>query len=303
MSLGLKFLLLLGILTGPAYQELAFQKKGRQFYVCMEDLTPESIGYLKNNGIPVTKIIYQNFIDPDQDNKVNMDVFQKRIQTLFPQKSSTGMGVIDWEVRDFDRLPDNSAKFSQLVNEYRKAVLAAKKLRPNVKWGFYGLPFRKYMSYNADWRNRNIKLTPILKECDFIAPSLYGFFPDSLRDKDNQDYVTNNVSIALQLGSQLDKPVYPFVWNRWHDSNKQYGLQLIPVQEFKRHVKRILAVDYNGQKVAGVIWWGADKFFYNRKAPALMRERARFRNFDSYQNNTTVVYAQALQDIFPVSVK
>lgn len=298
MLLSLNHLLFWGVFLFPTSQETALQKTVQRFYVCMDDLTPNSVVFLKEKSIPVTKIVYQNFIDPDHDNKLNLAIFQKRIQALFPKKSAQGMGVIDWEVKDFDRLPGNSVKFGQLVSEYRKAIRAAKKLRPNVKWGFYGLPFRKYMSYNADWRGRNMKLIPILKDCDFIAPSLYFFFPDSVRAKDNQDYITNNVSLALQIGSQIKKPVYPFIWNRWHDSNKKYGLQLIPLQEFKKHVKHILSVDYNGEKVAGAIWWGADQFFYNQKAPALMNEQSRFKNFNAYRDNTINIYAQALLDIF-----
>jgi len=301
MSSGLKYAALAGFILAVA---IVFPRTGQaqqnkqQFYVCMENLSPGSVTYLKNNNIPLIKIIYQNFIDPDQDSKLNEDVFEKRIQALFPNASDGGMGIIDWEARGMEKLPVDDPAFKQLVSEYRKVVQTAKQLRPNVKWSFYGLPIRKYMSYNAEWRNRAMSAIPILKDCDFIAPSLYDFFPDSLKEKDNQDYYEKNVSMALEIGSRLNKPVYPFVWNRWHDSNKQMGLQLIPVGEFKKHVKQIASVTYNGKKIDGVIWWGADQFFYSHKARAVVAEQARFSNFNAYQDNTINVYAKALQDIF-----
>lgn len=294
------FLVLIGLGIVFYYQPTAAQQNGRQqLYVCMENLTPASLALLQQNKVPIIKIIYQNFIDPDNDNRVDTDVLRKRITALFPNANDGGYGVIDWEAKGFfDKLPANDPGFGQLANEYRTAIRTAKKLRPNVKWGFYGLPFRKYMSYNNEWRQRNMSVAPILKEADFIAPSLYAFFPDSLREKDNKDYVEQNVSMALQIGKQLNKPVLPFVWNRWHDGNKQYGLKLIPVDEFQRLIQRILSVDYSGQKVAGVIWWGADQYFYSKKAPAVVNEQARFSSFNAYQSNTINSYAQALLNVF-----
>src|SRR5204863_325583 len=77
---------------------------------------------------------------------------------------------------------------------------------------------------------------------------------------DDHAYVKESVALALEMAS--GKPVYPYMWPRFHNSNHVLGYHLIPEAEFKSHVAMIFKATYNGARAAGVVWWGADQYYY-----------------------------------------
>ena len=76
----------------------------------------------------------------------------------------------------------------------------------------------------------------------------------------------------LILSRKFNKPVLPFVWHRYHPSNKQIGLQLIPINEFEKYIASILHTSYKGTKASGIVWWGEDQYDYNVKSKELLTE-------------------------------
>ncbi|MBC6994163.1 hypothetical protein QWY85_18615 [Neolewinella lacunae] len=185
-----------------------------------------------------------------------------------PNKKSRAMVVLDWEgermQQIFEGAMGQTTDYWQAKEQMMRAYHLVKKLRPKTTVGFYGFPARDYWNRNDDWRARNLALAPFLREVDAIFPSLYDFYPTTDKNREMElGYVKDNVTEALRLGSQLKKPVFPFVWHRYHDSNKEVGRTLIPPGEFGELLRTTVTTKWAGHKIDGLIWWSSERYFYN----------------------------------------
>src|SRR4051812_33187005 len=120
------------------------------------------------------------------------------------------------------------------IPEFVRAIQYAKTIRPNAKFGFYSLPITQLYDRNQAWRDHEASLAPIYQASDCLFPSVYKFYPDNqplFGATEDHAYVRESVKLALQLAN--GKPVYPYVWPRYHNSNQQLGYKLIPEAEFK----------------------------------------------------------------------
>jgi hypothetical protein len=173
---------------------------------------------------------------------------------------------LDWEALAFDLLVGHSdALRLRTVEQFVLAIQAAKQLRPNAQIGFYGLPVNEYFDRGPAWRAREQQFIPIYENSDCLFPSVYDRFKDNqepgITAERDQTYVREIVEMAMEMGG--GKPVYAYVWPRWHTSNAVWGMQLIPEAEFTAHVAAIFDADYNGDKADGLVWWGADLYWRN----------------------------------------
>jgi len=161
----------------------------------------------------------------------------------------------------------NKQKLQNYIDEFVKSLKYAKQLRPNVKWGFYHLP---YLSYWDKATSTNAKkafnLADIYRQSDFIAPSLYSFYPDSKHTTNNNSYLKNNLELALKIGKQYHKPVMPFIWHRVHPANKSTGGGLLPMAYFKETVREIANASYQGHKATGIFWWHSESYSFRNQS-------------------------------------
>ena len=96
----------------------------------------------------------------------------------------------------------------------------ARKYMPSAKFGFYGLPplitywplVENRPSELAEWIESNRHLEPLAERVDFILPSLYTLYADRAGWL---SFATATIQAARRYG----KPVYPFLWYEYHDSN------------------------------------------------------------------------------------
>jgi hypothetical protein len=145
---------------------------------------------------------------------------------------------------------------SEVVTQSKKKYIAVAKLFrencPTAKIGFYGIvPIRDFWrairgegdeSYK-DWDLENSNLQEIADTVDVIFPSLYTFYPDQNGWK---IYATANIKEARKYG----KPVYPFLWPEYHNSNITYGGQLIPADFWRLELMTC------SQLADGIVVWG-----------------------------------------------
>ncbi len=242
-----------------------------------EELFEASTKDLSNTGSFLQiKVIYEGDIDRNKDVQLDQDQFVNRINYLYPEANASGICMIDWEGKMMDALkkfPEEHEKFQTTLKEVIKTVQLAKSTRPNVKWGMYGLPLRKYYKRDEAWQNNAKKLKPLFQEVDILFPSIYDFYEgDTQKDR---DYVSDNVQLALQFGSELNKTVFPVMWHRWHVSNKKHPYGLIPLSEFLGMVGAAYEANVDGKTIDGIAWWGieSDAYFRNhKKVPALIEE-------------------------------
>jgi hypothetical protein len=78
-----------------------------------------------------------------------------------------------------------------------------------------------------------------------------------------EDLEVNRDCVKMALRYASGKPVYCYIWPRWHDSNAQWGFKLIHEPEFKEHVKSCFQTSWNGDRADGIVWWGADRYYRN----------------------------------------
>src|SRR5690606_22987991 len=190
--------------------------------------------FTSENRLNTYKILNQSLFVTNE--KVDYNKLDKILQKKFPTRFTSGILVLNWEGKALDELisQKNIKEFNFYKKQFINALLHVKKKRPNVKVGFYALPFRQYWNIDESFYIKNNALIDILKNQDFLAPSQYVFYIDNGSVKGNLNYIQKNVEYALKLGKQLNKPVYPFVWQRVHPSNKCVGEALIPLNIFEK---------------------------------------------------------------------
>ncbi len=217
-------------------------------------------------------------------------------------KNMNGLGVLDWEgeiEKGFEQnAPENLFNYS--LEAHLLILKIAKKYRPNLKWSVYSYPITSFWGRNQSWRKQNERLIPLMKECDVLCPSLYLYYPDKeVGAINNQNYAKENSEEILYFAQELNKKVYPFVWHRFHPSNKEFGLELIPLSQFKHHIEDVFSSHFNGHKIDGIVWWGSDSYYYNVKAEALIKESQSFKSFeDYYYKNVIKPYSSIINSAY-----
>jgi hypothetical protein len=94
------------------------------------------------------------------------------------------------------------------------------------------------------------------------------------------EYVEENIQEALAMGIRIDKPVYPFIWHRYHSTEGKIPNGLIKPNEFKEHVKAVIKTEVDGKRVEGVVWWGSHyiKFVRDNKQFKTIAQRQKAYN-------------------------
>jgi hypothetical protein len=266
------------------------QNTAPKLYICM-DLGPAADSFMKTNNIQFVRLVGTGSIDPKGDMTLHEDLLSAQIVRYFPNPNDSGTALLDWEgkaMNSLNSLSPDDPNYTVIMQKYIRAIQVSKQLRPNVKWSIYGMPFRGYWTMDKAWEARCLGLAPLLKQCDFIAPSLYNPYPDSVSKGNEKSYVHGNIQIALRLGSMVNRPVYPLVWHRLPDS------RLISKNEFLRHVQSILNETYNGNKVKGLIWYGEDKYSFNVKNKKMLSEVGDKNNLNPYLNHLVTDYGSGI---------
>lgn len=226
--------------------------------------SPESYQYkvqsefVKKNKVNTITVFYQHeFVKGNHlDEKLLISSIEKKILN----KKATGYASLDWEGEALRAVTDHTEASDFYMKQMIKAIKVAKKMRPNVKWAYFDLPVMSFVTKNGDESNEN--LMPLYKELDYLSPSFYLYFNNTFII--NQFYASNAKSI-LKIAKKLNKPVLPYIWNRFHPNNGDHAFQLIPDETFDTYLKSFLEVNEAGKKIDGVIWWHSEYYTYLNK--------------------------------------
>jgi hypothetical protein len=249
-----------------------------KLYHCMVDLEKPQQDVMKKYNIVEAKLIDGRYIDPNRTGKIDSAFLDKSIKEIYPSANATGMGLLDLEDQNFEAIIRGGTKtvsFDQGMAEMIKMIRIAKRLRPRVKWSIYNLPFATYYDKDANWTNQFDRLKPLFDLVDVLTPSLYDFYPDTTTFSDDVTFYADNLKTSLQIAKLTGKPLMPYVWHRWHDSNQKNGLLLIDEKEFKQDIRQMLEADFEGTMVSGLIWFGAQSSFYQIKPGLVDLDRAK----------------------------
>jgi hypothetical protein len=212
-----------------------------------------------------TITIYQGAIDPDNNGVFDTPETLTEHLNLYVPLDYKGQVTLDWEGAGIAGLetPIGSPIHQQTVEQYVLAIQAAKALRPNAKFGFYGLPIGRYYDRNQEWIDNALALQPIFDASDCLFPSIYDLYKSNESPQHDPqidlEVTTDCTKLALRVAN--GKPVFPYIYHRYHDSNATWGFILIADDEMADNAKAAFDAVWEGDKADGMIWWGADQYY------------------------------------------
>jgi len=230
-----------------------------------QDLSNQAIeSLIKDNRISEFRIFTESkFLTNDN---LDLTKLEKTILQDIPNPNDSGFLVLNWEGEGLKELfaQKNNVRFSNYIQQYVDALRFVKKLRPQIKCAYYNIPFPRYESTDRTHLQRIDKLNKIIREQDFLAPSMYIRYPNS--NTKNRDYIEANIGFALRTAKKYNKPIYPFVWHRVNPIDKRNAWQLVSLNIFRETIKEILNANYDNKKVDGIFWWHSENNIYSKRA-------------------------------------
>ena len=266
-------------------------------YQRLNYLGPVSEAYFTKHGVQPAVLVGQRSIEGKGEAVVDAEVLTQFIESRVPDPGSRAMIVLDWEGEAMKVLNAGEGasplKYQRYYRGFTEAYRLVKEIRPNATVGYYGFPIRDYWNRNASWRQKNRGLDTLISQFDAVFPSVYDFYNNRLSDKSDSLYVADNIKEALLMGQRIGRPVYPFVWHRYHPSNKKVGRQLIPIPEWSDHLRNIVNTNINGQRVNGLFWWSNEygKFIQGQRTES--DKKALKQNFEQHIDQYIVDYLDA----------
>lgn len=241
-------------------------KTPKKIYFALGELESGMQTLIKSNpNLQEVKFLDERIIDK-QTWAINKNVFQENLTKAFPNPNQTGVCYLNVESPYLEMLRDkdyNDPEFKKSLALYLDIIKNCKQLRPNVKFGFYAIPFTTYWQTSTGFFKKNEKIAPLLKEVDFLFPSLYMFYDDGIVGTiKNTEYLESNLKNGIELSLKYKKPLFPFVWHRYHPSNERISLNNMSEEEWEQYLTTIAAYQYKNKKIDGIMWWGADSWEY-----------------------------------------
>lgn len=300
MNKSLKIILVLFISLQIQAQKKA--SNSPQLYLSLGEYGPLMEKFSKDNNIIKVKYLDEGQFLGKEPYTFDPIKLKNDIERAIPSSSESGMAYIDLETY-ISEIRDKGTQiesFQKSIKLYIDVIKFAKKLRPNIKWGYYAIPHTTYWGRTQDFYGKLKKIEPLLKECDILFPSLYIFYDE--HDKgvalENEKYVIENTKEMIKVGQYYKKPVVVFVWHRYHPSNDKFGLQSLPDNVFLTHVERIASTSHQGKKVDGIVWWGADDYFFRQKEKGVTKEfKGTDKEYKAYNDKVLLGKAKKIKAI------
>ena len=159
-------------------------------------------------------------------------------------------------VLDIERWPlkGDGIAVQSTVAKFLSVLSWAKGEAPGVSFGVYGtVPIPDYWRAIRDpasaefqsWQQDNDRLERISNRVDALFPSIYTFYPD------RQGCVTYAIAQISEARRKANgKPVYAFLWPRYHESNLLLGNRPLDPDYWELQLNTV------AQYADGVVIWG-----------------------------------------------
>lgn len=237
-----------------------------KLYVMQENHGKDFNDFLKNNNLQEMHYIDDKMII-GEGYSIDYKKLDHHLNETFPDPNATGICYIDIEDPYINALSEskpNSKEFKRSLDLFVNSIKYCKSKRPNVQWGHYGMPRTTFEDPNVLYSNKY--LGPIYEVSDVLFPSLYLFKDDKAIDyQENFDYLQKNITEALKIGKQYNKPVIGFIMHRFHNSDKRLQFLGMTDEFWTRYINSILRVKLKDKRLDGITWWGADSYFFTSK--------------------------------------
>lgn len=248
-----------------------------KFLISLNEYGSLTTDFIIKNNLKEVKYINDAQFLSKAKYEFDPELLKAEIERAVPNKNDSAIVYIDLEGEYLDNLINKDIGddiFKKSLKLYIDVLQFAKDMRPNAKWGYYYLPFSTYWDRKADFYEKHLKVKELISQCDILFPSLYTFYEEKTDDwqKENEEYLKFNLENFIKIKKYYNKPIYVFVWHRYHNSNPNVGMGLIPKKTFQKHIKMIINSNFEHQKVDGIVWWGADNYSFRQKDKAVLKE-------------------------------
>jgi hypothetical protein len=204
-----------------------------------------------------------------------------KLEWAFKRLEPGTLYVINIEHWPLDVRRDDPRAVRRSVDRIRELSAAIRRINPDIRLGFYAFtPLRDYWSpvevevertkatpvesriarteaVRDRWIEGSRAVADLLDGLDYAMPSVYRFYQEQ-----SPAYIRDNVKLAAELGG--DRPVVPFFWPQFHNSNREVGNLTMSLNQWREDLK--LAFDAGAD---GVILWGMDTTWRREHAPYL----------------------------------
>ena len=169
---------------------------------------------------------------------------------------------IFFDIECWPLLKVSSGTRDQSIRKFIRVAELTRAHRPALSFGFYNiLPAHTYWPLVApqfqeeytEWVAANKALKPLSNLVDYIFPSLYTYYAD-------QNGWTKNATALLDAAREFGKPVLPFLWFEYHDSNKQLINHEIDPAAWREELK------FCKLHADGVVLWGGYQRYWSDQA-------------------------------------
>ncbi len=265
------------------------------------DLGPKGKHLVSQSKVVNIPIIYHHEIDPGNTGRVDYALVSQAIETRIPGREEAGICILDWEGPQFEFLKHGKIdhdSMSAIVSKFIELLAFARKMRPRAKWGIYDMPVSTYwVNQDSTWPQRSEIIFPLLRQTDVFCPSLYDYFKTgSYGWMDDEAYIRVTLERNLALAKQLNKPVIPFVWHRYHDATEVVGLKCIDPDEFSNQIAQMLTTNYSNTRISGLVWWHEDGYYYSSGDKRVLEEAAG-KSKNDYLDDVIPKYLAILTDL------
>ncbi len=219
----------------------------------------QTIEYTTSQGILRIPVKYYGGVDTNVDGKIeeeDIEQFTKWVDQYVP-RNYDGPIVMDYEKPWWEELRGATItreRLTKLMEPYVQGLKIARKLRPNAKWGYYGVPTRRNTS--KKWLDQGHSLESIFSNSQALFPAIY----DCSRGKDRNKEVATQITTTLEQAAGR-MPVYAFVTPRYCGEGGDRSL-FVPDEIFLQRANTALKcfwTDEEGKqhRIKGLVLWDA----------------------------------------------
>lgn len=202
-------------------------------------------------GLTPIQVIYTASMWPrgdsrDEPHEATLRAYAKELKNL---GSPVVIDIEHWPVRG-----ESDAVINKNIEKLSRFADILADARPDLLFGYYRLaptrdywtPVRNLPDSVKKWQEANRRMQALADHVDAVFPSLYTFYKDV---QGWETYARANIAEARQYG----KPIYPFIWPEYHDSNKALAGTFLSPEFWRRQL------DLCRQLTDGVVIWGGSK--------------------------------------------
>ena len=198
-------------------------------------------------GFESIRVIYTGELWPSKkaEKEPNLTFINQYIEKKLEYSNIICLDIEHWPM---DIRYEKSIDIEKSIMKFISVLSKFKEQRPDAKLGIYAtVPIRDYHTPVKEndvelWENANQRLTPIADNVDYIFPSLYTFYKNPEKWK---KYAIANINEAKKYG----KPVIPFIWPQYHNSNRLYKFNFIDYNYWLMQLETIY------EHADGVVIW------------------------------------------------